>query len=481
MHVLLLTLIYLMFFLSGAAALMYEVVWVRSLSLVFGGTHLAVTAVLSVFMGGLALGSYFIGRRVDDVEKPLRLYGYLEFGIALAAASFILLMKIYPSVYAYLAQGKDHSIFYLSFIRVVFTGLVLIVPTTLMGGTLPLLTRFVSGHHEKMGTHLSLLYGFNTLGAVAGTAAAGFFFLRFYSVSATLYTAIAINSVIGLVSILLHEKVSAVLARREAGVEHDGQAFPQKSPDYSSEANASANLISYRLVLLGIGISGFCALGYEVLWTRILTLTIGTSVYGFTIMLVAFLTGIALGSETYGLFPKLFPDRAGETRTHVIGFGIVQFLIGAAALFVTFHIRDLPLHSTALRGFFLSGGFSSFESRQWANISLAFAYMIVPAFFMGLAFPLAGKVQGAYRKKIGHAVGDVLTFNTVGAIFGSAVSGFVMIYLFGIERSLQILTVINIGFGLLVIVSLKNYRVLNWTVGGLTLAFGAFLIVNQDA
>ncbi|MEJ2167652.1 MAG: hypothetical protein P8X90_19165 [Desulfobacterales bacterium] len=173
-----LALVYLIFLLSGAAALMYEVVWVRSLSLIFGGTHLAVTTVLSVFMGGLALGSFFIGKRVDAVKNPFKLYGLLELGIALFAVIFIVLMKFYPAIYILLVQGKENASIYIAFIRVLFAFAALIGPTTLMGGTLPLLTRFVSSHPEKLGGHLSFLYGFNTLGAVVGTAAAGFWLLR---------------------------------------------------------------------------------------------------------------------------------------------------------------------------------------------------------------------------------------------------------------------------------------------------------------
>lgn len=174
-----------MFFLSGAAALIYQVVWVRSLTLIFGGSHLAVTAVLSIFMAGLAIGGYVIGKYVDTVKKPLRLYGMLELGIALSAILFIGLMNIYPSIYIPLAQGRDGSPLYLSFIRMLFSIIALIIPTTLMGGTLPVLSRFLSHHAQSLRNHLSFLYGFNTLGAVLGATSAGFFLLRLYSVSTT--------------------------------------------------------------------------------------------------------------------------------------------------------------------------------------------------------------------------------------------------------------------------------------------------------
>lgn len=474
-------LVYGIFFLSGAAALMYEVVWVRSLSLIFGGTHLAVTTVLSVFMGGLALGSFLIGKRVDTIKNPLRLYGFLEIGIALFAVIFIILLKIYPAVYIFLVQGKESSNFYLSFIRVVFAFVSLIVPTTLMGGTLPVLTRFVSKHTDKLDTHLAFLYGLNTFGAVVGTAATGFLLLRYFSVSTTLTIAIVINSLVGLVSILLPHPITPAFDPPKSNSKFDEMPAAAKTTSPVGASAESQNQFAVRLVLLGIGVSGFCALGYEVLWTRILTLTIGTSVYGFTIMLATFLTGIALGSKTYALFLKVLPVANSDVEKQVRAFGIVQCAIGISALAVTVYIRNLPVHSIALHEFFLNRGLDMFSARQWANLSLAFFYMVGPAFCMGLAFPIAGKLNVIYQKKVGHAVGNVLAFNTVGAILGSAVSGYFMIYVFGIERSLQLLTVINMGLGLLVMLSTLPIKPLRWGITGLTAAALTVLIINPGA
>ncbi len=473
---LLLGLVYLMFFLSGAAALVYEVVWVRSLSLIFGGTHLAVTTVLSVFMGGLALGSYVIGRYGDRIGSLLKLYGILELGIALFAILFAGLVKIYPLIYIALARDADHSQFYLSFIRVLFAVVALIGPTTLMGGTLPVLSRFVSERHGTLGRHLSFLYGINTLGAVVGTMSAGFLLLRYYSVSTSLIVAIVTNTAVGLASFLLAGRFAGPVEGEQPLVEAESTPPPQVKTGAAPEVGR----LTYRLVLVGIGISGFCALGYEVLWTRILTIVVGASVYGFTIMLAAFLTGIALGSKAYGLLTKVLPEGKETIRRTVAGFGVVEIIIGVAALMVTFYIRDLPSHSLELKSYFSSVIENVFESRQWANLALAFFYMLVPAFFMGLAFPLAGTVNGAYRKNTGRAVGEVLAYNTVGAILGAAVSGYVMAYFLSIEQSLQMLTVINIGFGLIVIASIWRARIFSWGASAVTVGALILLAVRPD-
>lgn len=490
--------IYLMFFLSGAAALMYEVIWLRSLGLIFGGANLAVTTVLSVFMAGLAIGSYIIGKYADRIKKPLQLYGLLELGIALFAIIFPVLMKIYPSIYIFLAEGKDNSPLYLSLVRVLFAVFALIIPTSLMGGTLPVLSKFASSHGQRLWTHLSYLYGINTLGAVAGTAASGFYFFRFYSLSATLKIAIALNVAVGLASILLQRKApiekplsnetfgeSAHVSKAEMATIHSNvqtkmvETYP--APEATlKQKNNFGKALPIKLVVAGIGVSGFCALGYEVLWTKILTIVIGASVYGFTTMLVAFLAGIALGSNAYGLFLKLFSSREREMERSVIGFGSVQIVIGFTALLVTYYIRDLPGNSLKIQEYFTAMKIDMFGVRQWTNLTIAFFYMLIPAFFMGLAFPIAGRVNVEYRKLAGRGVGEILSCNTIGAIVGAAMSGFFMIYLFGIERSLQLLTIVNIGYGVLVIFSTRHYRLLNWSISGAIMAILLFLMLYPD-
>ncbi len=469
-------LIYPLFFLSGAVALIYEVVWFRSFSLIFGASHLAVSTVLFVFMGGLALGSHLLGKRVEHHAKPLRLYGFLEVGIAVFAVFFVLLMKLYPHVYVPLARLGANNTVYLSSLRIVLAVASMLVPATLMGGTLPVLARLVSSGPERLGARLSFLYGINTIGAVAGTLAAGFLLLPYLGVNGTLAVAIGINLAIGLSSIALQDTVSSHLAREaahppwEKGVAVKPETFAFNGPK---------SRIPYRLVLWGIGISGFCALGYEVLWTRVLSMVIGTSVYGFTIMLAAFLSGIASGSGACGIFLKIARGREGGRR-FITGFGLVQFLIGVTALLVTYTLRDLPAEAIRIQNLILGTDISVFEVRLVANILVAFCYMFLPAFFMGVAFPLAGTIHANFRNTAGSSVGEVLTYNTIGAILGASVSGFVLIYLFGIERSLQILVALNMGTGLLIAASTAERPLATWGTAAVTAAVLLALALNPD-
>ncbi len=461
--------LYLLFFLSGAAALAYQVVWVRSLQLLFGSSHFAVTAVLSVFMGGLALGSHLLGRRVDRLERPLRFYGLLEIGIAAFAVLFLLLTELYPHLYVPLARLAEENTLYLSFLRVLFAVIALIVPTTMMGGTLPVLTKFASDRSRRAGEQVSFLYGFNTLGAVVGTLVAGFVLLPQYSVIGTSAIAVAANLFIGAACLLLADKTAMGGTAREDSALGDGRASASDFPEVPPAAPAEPFPLG-RLVLWGIGVSGFCALGYEVLWTRVLSMVVGASVYSFTVMLVSFLSGIALGSKAFGLFTRAFPGASRTPGRSAVLFGAVQVLIGLSALAVTYFIRDLPSHAIRIQNYLLGAGIGMFEVRQGANFAVAFSHMFIPAFFMGAAFPLAGKIRAELGKSPGEAIGEVSAYNTVGAILGAAVSGFALIYLFGIERSLQFLTLINVGLGIAVAASALNIPSLPWGIAAGTAA-----------
>jgi len=471
--------LYLLFFLSGAAALAYQVVWVRSLQLVFGGSHFAVTTVLSVFMAGLALGSHLFGKRVEALRRPLRLYGILEVGIAISAVLFLLLTELYPYLYVPLARAAEENVLYLSFLRVTFAVIAMIVPTTLMGGTLPVLTRFASEHSRQTREQVSFLYGFNTLGAMAGTLLAGFVLLPRFTVAGTSAIAIATNALIGLASLVLARK--PIFQESEgAGTLPAGRGEPSGKNQGNSAREMTGSPVPFDLVLWGIGISGFCALGYEVLWTRVLSMVVGASVYSFTVMLVSFLTGIALGSKAFGIFIRGFPGACRTPGRAVVLFGAVQVLIGLAALVVTYYIRDLPSHAIRIQNYLLGTGISEFEVRQGANFAVAFSHMFVPAFFMGTAFPLAGKIRADGGRSAGEAIGEVSVYNTVGAILGAASSGFLLIYLFGIERSVQFLVLVNVGTGILIATSAWKRRMVTWGTAGITAAVIAALALSPD-
>jgi spermidine synthase len=462
-----------LFFFSGAAALVYEVVWARSLTLVFGASHLAVSTVLAVYMGGQALGSRLLAGAADRTARPLRLYGLLEVGIATSALGFLALGPVYPTLYAGLAGAIQDRGALVTAVRTLLAAAAMVVPTTLMGGTLPVMARAFAARGGGLAREVSRLYALNTLGAVAGTLAAGFVLLPSLGATATLLAAVATSALVGAVAL--------ALGRSPAGSSRPPPGSPMAVPALAevpgaaaAEAGRSPDPFVRRMILLGIGVSGFCALGYEVLWTRMLTLVVGTSVYSFAIMLAAFLTGIGLGSHAYGLLDGRL-GRGGD-RGRAAAFGAIQVAVGASALAVTVLMTALPSTVQTLQASLVGLSESEFRGRLGASAAIAFAYMAVPAFFMGMAFPAAAAVWGAGARAPAGTVGRLLASNTLGAVLGPLLSGFALVGAFGIERALQMLVVANVAAGVAVAVSPASRR---WPLA--VAAAAAALLVARGA
>src|SRR5437763_700141 len=193
--------ILLCFFASGTSGLVYQVVWVRELVLVFGATTFAVSTVLTAFMGGLALGSFYFGRRSESIPRPLRLYGWLEIGIGVYGLAVPFIFAALPVIYHPIWRWLQLSFFTLSLVRFLFAALVLILPTALMGATLPVLASYYARDAHRIGLRVGSLYALNTFGAVIGAAVTGFVLIPLLGMHATTATAAAINITLGLVAL----------------------------------------------------------------------------------------------------------------------------------------------------------------------------------------------------------------------------------------------------------------------------------------
>jgi spermidine synthase len=457
--------LYAIFFVSGAAALIYQIAWVRSLSLIFGGSHLAVTTVIAIFMGGLALGSFAAARYVHACGNRLRLYAVLELCIAIGAVIFQALLQAYPSIYTALARLAPETPLFLTTVRVFLCVVILLPITTLMGATLPVLVDFCAERPSLLGRRLSALYAINTVGAVSGVLIAGFVLLPGSSISVTVGVALALNLVAAAGAWLLSRRFEP----QPAALEGRSMA-PLDSP--------IDGLASF--ILLGAAVSGFCALAYEVLWTRVLVISLGATDYGFTAILAAFLVGIGAGSALYNRL-KSYWQRSGEREAPLKLFALAQILIGASIAVSVARLYDLPGHYIAIRHTVEGWGLNPFNARQLANLIVALIYLGLPAVLMGVSFPLAGDLYGRYCRSAAFAVGRVASVNTLGAIAGASFAGFFMIQTLGIERSIHLVIIINVGYGLLLWLRASTRPRLSWLApaGGLVLA--VFLIAEPAA
>ena len=415
------------FFLTGLTGLAYELVWIRLLILSFGSTQFAITTVLATFMAGLALGSIIFGRVVDRYPFPLRVYAIIEILLGIYCVLSPLVFYFVKSLYLFASPITGEATFRAGFEATQFglALLALIVPTTLMGGTLPALVKYFASTNrtgDRIGMHTAVPYAVNTLGAVTGCLATGLFALYYLGVNATVYAA-------GIVDIIIGVLVFVIFGKTESRT-HEEKAY------YNGADAAEARQSRSRLNLIIISaffLSGFASLAYEVLWTRVLSLVLGSSVYAFTIMLSTFLAGIGIGSIAFAPFV----DRC---RRPVFWFAVLEAAIGFFALASVFIYRELPFIFFNLK--------LSFAESFWLFLVFKFliasAVMIIPALSMGAIFPLVNRIYAEGRGTIGKKVGNIYFFNTAGAILGSFAAGFILIPLIGAQSGVVLIAALNI-------------------------------------
>lgn len=425
--------VFFLFFISGALSLIYEVVWLRKLILVFGSTHFAVSTVLTSFMAGLAIGAYALGRLARRRWKPLVVYGIFEIGIGLYALAIPWIFSLLEPVSRWLWRSFSPDFYVFSLLRLVFVGAVLLVPTTLMGGTLPVLSHFVTRRRGRIGLSVGALYGINTFGAVAGTAATGFLLVPSLGVQRTIWLAAALNVLVGVISLVMGRRTSERL--------EDSPARERKRATVPAEVAAVKLPGQVKLLLLAFGVSGFIAMVYEVAWTRVLALIIGSSVYAFTIMLSTFLVGLAAGA----IVMSWVADRIGP-RWGTEGVAAILAATGITAFGTLSLFHQLPyLFWAAFHRFIASGPAGSWQSSLFGiEFLLAAVVMFPPTFFLGGIFPLVVRMCGQTLPHVGRSVGIAYASNTVGTILGSALGGFVAIPLLGIQGAIVVAVVLNL-------------------------------------
>lgn len=430
--------IWLCFFASGMSGLVYQVVWVRELVLVFGATTFAVSTVLTAFMGGLALGSYYFGRRSLYIRRPLRLYGFIEIGIGLYGLAVPFIFALLPSVYQPFWQRFHLSFFSISIVRFFFATVVLILPTALMGATLPVLANYYARGRERIGLRVGSLYSLNTFGAVLGASATGFVLIPTLGMRAATITAAAINILLGFVALSI-SRVEEARARAglKAGDAAGGTDAHTGAQDDSKTAQ-SVGPLDRRMVVMALvafATSGFIALSYEVIWSRVLALIIGSSVYAFSIMLTTFLIGLAVGASV----ASRFVDRINRP---IFAFAMLEVGVGLSSFVGAYLFNDLPYIFVQLYRWIDPTAFSVL---LLVRFLVAAFVIIVPTLLLGALFPLVVKIvaSGPRNRTTGQTVGDAYAANTLGSIIGSFASGFILIPWLGLLGSLRFCIALN--------------------------------------
>jgi len=417
---------FICFFLSGVSGLVYEVVWTRMLTQIFGNTTYAVATVLTAFMAGLALGSYLFGLLADRARNNFFLYGILEAGVGIYGFLIPWFFKLVQMIYIPLFPLSETYPFAFSLFLFLLCFIFLMVPTLLMGATLPVLSRFIIYSFSHLGRRVGDLYATNTLGAVLGCGLAGYWLIPAVGMRATVYVAATLNVLIALIIFVVDR------------VRDKGFAFNMSHRDTLPLEKSTGEAVSSLgwILLISIGLSGFAALVYENSWTRALTMVIGSSVYSFTTMLVTFLGGLALGGFLYA---RLF----GRREVGMSTLGIIQLFVGLTALATIPLFERLPLMFLRLI-YAVGDSFSFFLSIQ---LFLSALVMLLPTVLLGMTFPMVAQLFTRDLYRVGSSVGISYAANTLGAILGAFAGGFIFIPLIGVQDSIFLGVAVNLSVG----------------------------------
>jgi spermidine synthase len=416
------------FILSGAAGLMYEVVWSRQLVLVFGNTTQAVSTILTGFFGGMAVGSFVGGRLADRVRSPLRLYGLIELVLVVVVLFTPVTFRLLHEVYRGVFPSQPIA---LALIRFVLAVLALAPATVLMGATLPTLTRQLS-HDRHLSAAFGRLYAANTLGAIVGTLAAGLVLIELFGLTGTLVIAAACSGTAGAVALLL--------ARGTGPLEVPERHRPRWTPTDASTAATRRPTLALVLAF----VSGLTSLGYQVLWTRLLSSGTGNSTYVFTLILGMFLIGITIGAAVFAATRRLIRRPIGLIA--IAQVAVAAIAVAGLVLVIAHPDRIDPGQPL--------------EAAQ--SILIPIILVVLPAtIVMGFTFPAASTLLGDDPAQIAANAGRLLAANTLGAISATFAIPFFVIPLVGSPNAVALLALVNVGTAIALLASHSGQATLN--------------------
>ena len=413
----------LILFFSGFCSLVYQVAWLRLLRLIFGSSTASTAVVLAIFMGGLGLGGLVLGRRAERSPNPLRFYAFLELGIALSAALSPLLIDAVRGLYIALGGAEGLGLFGATALRLLLATIVLGVPTTLMGGTLPAVAQAMERDKDEGRRLVALFYGVNTFGAVTGAFLTTFILLELLGVRQSLWLSAALNLLLAMVVRAMAARTMADPHPLTPSPRKRGETGEEGSPTNLERVPGGEGSTASRLVLFGAFFVGFVFFLMEIVWYRMLAPILGGSSYTFGLILAVALFGIAVGGGLYSL--------GSEGRRPSLEALAWTAVLEAFALIVPYALGDHLALFTAIVRRLGAEGFTGMVL-GWTIVTVI---VILPAAVIaGYQFPLLVGLLGSGREKVGSQVGLAYAWNTFGAILGSLAGGFGLLPLLGALR-----------------------------------------------
>ncbi len=441
---------YLLSVVSGAAALVYQVAWVKMISLSLGSTTIAAGAVIGSFMAGMGIGARLYDTVFRRHRHAFKLYAGLEFGIALSTATITLSLYSLPQFYAGIYRAIGGGPVLMAVTRFVFVFLLLLVPSALMGATFPALCTALIRSASGVGKHLGMIYGLNTLGAALGSVAAGFILIEAVGNQASTWIANLCNLLIAATALWLFNQVK--------GSELD----EPPPPDADSALTSALPKVIVGAVLVG---SGFSTMAYEAFWIRGLKYIVGNSTYAISMVLVIFLAGLGIGGV---LFRRIAARQRPERDLGFCQLAIALFALGAVGLAVL--LQTLPWFARNVSIFSLQVEQYPWPFRLMLASVVSIVLLLVPTIFMGLSFPLASRLYIEDVRRLGAGVGTAYLLANIGSILGVTLGATLLLPALGTAGATKVVGAVNLTLGLMILVYLGG-----WTAaraGGVVVTLG---------
>ena len=445
-----------LFLLSGTAGLIFQVIWMYRLGLVFGNAAYATAATLSAFFLGLALGGRFFGKASARFKRPLRLYGFMELGIAVTALLLIPGLHFYEKYYSDIVSFLGVSRSVLLVIKFVFGISLLFFPSFLMGGTFPVLAQYIGKNRIDLSRRGTILYAVNTLGAALGAFAAAFYLLARYGVSATYSFAMALALSVG---------VLALVIDRFYKTPHPAALEAFDWPEKHEKSTYATSELGYGQFITVAFFSGALALAAETLWTKMLAQVLQNSVYSFAAILVVFLLSLGLGGILSHVLVRL---RAPSTKFLILLLASAAILIGISP----------TVFSTVTNGLEYLAVNASWLTYIWSVFKLSLIVIMPPTIILGAVFPFLLKAAPTIHMPSGIIAGKLVLYNSLGGFVGPVVAGFVLFDLVGLWNSIKIIAVLYGILALLIVFPASGKKKIIQLLLPVALIFGIFVLKN---
>ncbi len=453
-----LVLIYCLFFFSGISALILQIAWMYQLSLIFGNASYATATTLATFFMGIAIGGWYWGNKSVKIKKPLFTYGLIEIGIAISGLLLLPAIEIYKGNYNLLYSVTGGNPYWIILLKFLFSTFLLIIPTILMGGTFPLLSKYVGKQRKNLEKRGTVLYTLNTVGAAIGAFLTGFYLIEKFGMQVTYILAITLSFSVGVLAMILCDKFK----NKESGLPIKLDAGPKNKVEESDNTVYKNHLSTPQFIILALS-SGFLALSLELLLFRMFAQVLQNSVYSFSAILVVFLISLGFGG--------IIANRLAQTN---YGSKEILFLF---LLFSSLTIGISPIiFNIYTDGLEYIAPYASWPVYLVEVFKLSISIVVLPATLLGTIFPFLLKAAPLKFREPGKFVGRLILFNSLGSFLGPLLAGFIFLQLFGLWVSIKLIAILYAVLALYISLSLDISKKVKWSFLTVIIIGGIFFI-----